>query len=64
MDDKDRLIHIREVEVRTGLKKSAIYERAANDLFPKPIKIGSATRWSEHEIDEWIEKQKRARIAA
>lgn len=53
----DRLLPISEVELRVGLKKSAIYERMDGNTFPKAIKIGSASRWSEQAIQHWIKQQ-------
>jgi prophage regulatory protein len=64
MNTGDRFMTLKEVEKKVRFKKSAIYARAANGEFPKPIKIGAATRWSEAEIEEWMEKQKAARRAA
>lgn len=55
-----RVIRLPETELRTGLKKSTIYERLANGEFPKPINLGSrAVGWIESDIEDWIE----ARIA-
>jgi prophage regulatory protein len=60
-DLRDRLLTIAEVESIVSIKKSAIYEWAAEGRFPKPIKIGGATRWSEREIYMWIEHAKALR---
>ena len=55
-----RVIRLPETELRTGLKKSTIYERLANGDFPKPVNLGSrAVGWIESDVDDWIE----ARIA-
>lgn len=45
-----RLLRITAVIERAGLKRTAIYGRIKSGDFPKPIKIGSASRWIEHEI--------------
>jgi prophage regulatory protein len=64
MNAGDRFMTLKEVEKKVGLKKSAIYARAATGEFPQAVKIGAATRWSEAELDEWIDRQKQARVAA
>lgn len=49
------LIRRRQVEARTGLKRSAIYENLASGNFPKPIKIGKRmVAWVADEVDAWI----------
>jgi prophage regulatory protein len=51
-----RVIRLPETELRTGLKKSTIYEFIANGSFPKPINLGSrAVGWLEEEIDQWLD---------
>lgn len=50
-----RVIRLHEVEARTGLRKSAIYQRANDGTFPKPIRLSArANGWIESEIDAWI----------
>lgn len=60
----DRLLKITEVSAQVGLGKSAIYEMITAGAFPAPVKIGCASRWSELEIQKWIEDRKRERSAA
>jgi prophage regulatory protein len=50
-----------DVEARTGVPGSSLYEMMGKGAFPRPIKL-SARRcgWLEHEIEDWI----RDRIAA
>ncbi len=44
-----------------GLSKSAIYNRIAQDTFPKPISLGGkAAGWLDAEVIAWLD----ARIAA
>jgi prophage regulatory protein len=48
-----------EVERRTGLTRSTIYQMMADGLFPKPIRIGAgagrktAVGWIEEEVAAW-----------
>ena len=56
-----RIIRRPELTERTGLQKSAIYERMEAGTFPKAVTLGpNSVGWLEHEVDAWIE----ARIAA
>jgi len=53
-----RILRLPQVEVKTGLKHSAIYERIAEGNFPKPIPLGRQARgFLESEIDDWIRAQ-------
>jgi prophage regulatory protein len=56
-----RILRLREVQSKVGLKRDSIYRGCAAGWFPRPIKISArATGWIESEIDAFIE----ARIAA
>lgn len=52
-----RLLRMPQVLYRVGLKKTVIYERIKAGSFPKPIKLGSASAWPEHEVEAWIAQQ-------
>lgn len=53
-----KMLRRKEVEKRTGLKRSTIYENMANGTFPNPIKIGArVVCWLEHEIEAWLQEQ-------
>lgn len=59
-----RVIRLQEVESRTGLRRSAIYQHAGQGTFPKPIRLGGkAAGWIESEIDAWIAQRIAARDA-
>jgi len=60
----DILIKLPEVCRQAGFGKSAIYELIAAAEFPQPIKLGRFSRWSQMEVQEWVEEQKAARQAA
>ncbi|MBV8379215.1 MAG: AlpA family phage regulatory protein [Paucibacter sp.] len=51
-----RLLRLGEVLHRTGLSRTVTYERMANGLHPRAIKIGRCSLWLEHEISSWIEQ--------
>lgn len=59
-----RLLPLVEVENRVGLRKTAIYDAIDRDEFPKPVKLGTTSRWVESEIDEWIDARIRERDQA
>ena len=60
--DAERIERIEQVEVRTGLKKSAIYARVARGEFPRPIPITDKARgWLASEVSAWIAKRVEAR---
>jgi prophage regulatory protein len=63
----ESFLRLRDVEARTGLKRSTIYLRAKRGEFPRPIRLapdrGGAPAVSvflESEINEWISAQVRA----
>ena len=50
-----RIIKRREVEVRTGLPRSTMYDRIKRGDFPAPIPLGErSVGWLEHEVDAWL----------
>ncbi len=53
------ILRLKQVEKRTGLKRSTIYGRMASNTFPRAIKLGGsrAVGWLEHEINRWLESQ-------
>jgi len=50
-----RILRRHEVELRTGLSRSAIYAEMQSGKFPKPLKLtAKAVGWTDHSISEWI----------
>jgi len=48
----------KQVEARTGLSRSTIYQRVTDGTFPKPINIGPrAVGWVESEVTDWLNNQ-------
>ena len=64
-DPVGRLLKISDVCLEVGLSRAMVYRLItdAKNPFPKPIKIGNASRWSLIEIIEWKKRalSKRAR---
>lgn len=51
-------LRIRHVEALVGMKKSTIWKRVAQGLFPRPLKLSSRmTVWRSSEVLAWIEEQ-------
>jgi prophage regulatory protein len=54
----ERLIRLREVQARTGLAKTTIYQRVRMGAFPAPVSLeGRLTAWVESEIQGWIDSR-------
>lgn len=56
-----QILRIHDVKARTGLSRSTIYSRIAEQRFPQSVPLGSAhvVGWLEGEIDLWIEERVR-----
>lgn len=57
----DRLLRHREAAAKVSLGMTYLYQLVSEGKFPQPIRIGSASRYSEIEIDEWIADRRRER---
>lgn len=52
----ERLIRRPEVEARTGLSRSTIYEWMKRGDFPQPVKLGERlVAWRESDVVAWLE---------
>lgn len=52
----------KQVETRTGLSRSTIYQYIKDGVFPKPVPLGlRAVGWLESDVSKWIAT--RVRIA-
>lgn len=60
-----RVLRRRDVEAKTGLTCSALYDLISRGLFPRPIRLGvRSVGWVEGEIDQWIAARMDERAAA
>lgn len=50
------ILRRKQVEARTGLSRSTIYQRMADGTFPRAVSLGGArcVGWLESEINDWI----------
>ena len=56
---ENNLLHIDDVEYRTGLSKTTIYQRIKDGTFPEQVSTGgdyhtSRVAWLESEVTQWI----------
>ena len=50
-----------QVEARTGLSRSTLYQYIQDDLFPRPVSLGArAVGWLESEVNAWIAARAKA----
>lgn len=61
---RDRLLTREDVMVKLNCRQRKFYDILKLESFPKPFTIEglSTHQWSENEIDEWINEQKKNRI--
>lgn len=62
---KPRVLRMRELVEKIGLRPSTVYELAAKGKFPRPFKIvegGRAAGWLESEIDSWLSSRAAAEV--
>ncbi len=52
----ERILRRPEVEARTGLSRSTIYDWMKRGEFPQPIKLGARlVAWRESDVNAWLE---------
>ena len=50
------ILRRKQVESRTGLARSTIYQRVREKSFPAPINLGAkSVGWIEAEVNAWLE---------
>lgn len=63
-----RFLRRTEVQLRTGLGKTTIYDLMksdGSDRFPQTVKLGGRiVTWVENEVDDWMARQIAARSKA
>lgn len=60
----DNLLKFEEVSSQVGLGRTAIYRMIGAGDFPAPVKLGRASRWSQREVQAWLDERKRERMAS
>lgn len=59
----DKLLKLEEVLEQVSVGKSKLYDMIQLEEFPEPIKVGRGSRWSQLEVQGWIQEQKNRRAA-
>lgn len=66
----ERILRRPEVEMRTGISRSTIYEKINSKSayydasFPKPVRLGpKSVGWKESEIQNWISSRTETQAA-
>lgn len=50
------ILRRRQVEARTGLSRSTIYDKVSRGEFPKPVRLGErAVGWRADAIEQWLQ---------
>ena len=50
-----------QVEARTGLSRSTLYQYIQDGLFPRPVSLGArAVGWLDSEVNTWIAARTKA----
>ncbi|QXN67985.1 regulatory protein cox [Microcystis phage Mwe-Yong1] len=63
MPNPDRWLTLNEVLGVTSLARSTIYDLIRERDFPRQVKIGSASRWAESEVLDWMARKHAERPA-
>ena len=54
----ETFLRLPQVELRVGLRRSAIYQAMKENRFPKPVKLGlRAVAWTLSDISAWQQEQ-------
>ena len=56
-DESIRLITLDAVVEIVQLSRSCIYRDVADGNFPRPLKLGSSSRWVASEVHAWFRKK-------
>ena len=54
---KDRLVDMAFITSYTGLTDKWFYKLIKDGEFPKPIKLGRSSRWTESEVKSWLKQR-------
>lgn len=52
----DRMVTMASITEFTGMTDKWFYKLISQGEFPKPIKLGSSSRWLKSEVEEWLKK--------
>ena len=52
---EDQFIDMKFITQLTGLSDKWFYKLMQEGVFPKPIKMGRASRWLKSDLEEWLQ---------
>ena len=52
---EDEFIDMKFITRLTGLSDKWFYKLIQEGVFPKPIKMGRASRWLNSDLEEWLQ---------
>ena len=52
---EDEFIGMKFITRLTGLSDKWFYKLIQEGVFPKPIKMGRASRWLKSDLEEWLQ---------
>ena len=52
---EDEFIDMKFITRLTGLSDKWFYKLIQEGVFPKPIKMGRASRWLKSDLEEWLQ---------
>ena len=56
----DSLLRRPEVEARTGLSRSTLYDWMKRGDFPQPVKLGARlVAWRESDVSAWLDSREK-----
>jgi predicted DNA-binding transcriptional regulator AlpA len=53
----DQMVDMKFITAFTGLTDKWFYRLIKEKKFPKPIKLGRASRWFKSEVEKWLEER-------
>lgn len=56
-----QLLSAKQVALRLAISRAHLYRLMRDHAFPRPLKIGERSAWSQDEVDGWITQRAEAR---
>ncbi len=56
-NDSTALLDVTQVATMAGLHRATVFKLVSAGKFPKPVKLGGATRWSKAELIAWDRRE-------
>lgn len=53
----DQMVDMKFITTFTGLTDKWFYKLIKEKKFPKPIKLGRASRWFKSEVEKWLKER-------